>query len=294
MKPAPFAYVRPETLEEACAALASEDDARVLAGGQTLMPMLAMRLSRPALLVDVTRLKELIGIEEADDGIVVRAATVQVDALRSDLIRREVPLLAKAMPHVGHPPTRNRGTVGGSVAHGDPSAEISLAATVLEAQIVFREEGEDEESVFLPEEFFLGPTVTSAPPGGCLTRIVFPKRPQGRVGAGFHEVASRRSDYAYASAAAQLVFDEAGSCTEARLGIGSVGDVPVKVEADALCGTAAGDGEIREVVHEALRDLEVVDDLHATASYRRRAAGALAERALREARDEALGARNAD
>ncbi|ESR26847.1 FAD binding domain-containing protein [Lutibaculum baratangense] len=289
MKPAPFSYVRPSSLDEACAALASEEDARVLAGGQTLMPMLAMRLSRPTLLVDITRIAELIGIEEQGSSIVVRAATVQAYALRSELIAREVPLLAKALPNVGHPPTRNRGTVGGSVAHGDPSAEISLAATVLEAGIVFRD-GEDETS-FLPEEFFIGPTVTMAPMGGCLTRIVFPKKPSGRVGTGFHEVASRRSDYAFASAAAQLVFDEDGTCSEARLGIGSVGDVPVKVDVDGLVGGAADDAAIRDVVAEALRDLEAVDDLHATASYRRRAAAALAERALREARDEALESR---
>lgn len=253
------------------------------------MPMLAMRLSRPSLLVDVTRLSELIGIEDSGHGIVVRSATRQADALASDLIRQQVPLLARAMPHVGHPPTRARGTVGGSLAHGDPSAEIALAAVILGATIHFREGAETQE--FAAGDFFLGPTVTMAPMGGCLTHVVFPRRPEGRVGAAFHEVASRRGDYAFASAGAQITLDEEGRCLSAVLGIGSVGDVPVAVDVSQLAGTTLGEAEIRDAVAAALEGLEVVEDLHATASYRRRAAARLAAMALTEARDEAHGTR---
>ncbi|MBM9593189.1 FAD binding domain-containing protein [Roseitranquillus sediminis] len=286
MKAAPFEYIRPASVEEARAALGADPDSRVLAGGQTLVPMLAMRLSRPSVLVDVSRLADLRGIEESGERVVIRAATRQAEALRSDLVRREVPLLAAALPHVGHPPTRARGTVGGSVAHGDPSAEISLAATVLGATIHFlSDEGEEE---FAPEDFFFGPTVTAAPMGGLLTHVAFPKRPKGRVGAGFREVASRRGDYAFASAGAQVVLDGDGSCTEARLGIGSVGDAPVAVDVSELAGGTLSQQDIQAAVAEALEGLDCVDDLHATATYRRRAAARLAEQALAEARDAAL------
>ena len=287
MKIAPLSYLRPRLIEEACEALASDEDARIIAGGQTLIPMLAMRLSRPSLLVDVSRIEEMIGVEVVGDRVVVGAATRQAAALGCEGLARDVPLLAKALPHVGHPPTRCRGTIGGSIAHGDPSAEISLVAAVLDARIVFRDGGEDV--TFAPEDFFIGPTVTSAPPAGCLVRVTFPKRPDGRVGTGFCEIASRRSDYAFASAAAQVVLDDDGSCLEVRLGVGSVGDVPERRDIDALCGSQLSDGEIEEAVGTALADLETVDDLHASASYRRRAAARLAGMALREARDDAGG-----
>ncbi len=286
MKPAPFSYVRPKTVDEACEALASDSDSRVIAGGQTLVPMLAMRLARPTLLVDVTRISDLHGIRETDQGIEIGAVTRQFEALASSLIGRKVPLLAKALPHVGHPPTRARGTVGGSIAHGDPSAEIALAATILGATICYRDA--DEEVDLLPEDFFLGPTLTSAPMGGCLTRVVFPKRPDGRVGAGFQEIASRRSDYAFASAGAQVELDDDGICVGALLGVGSIGDVPTAIDISSLCGSRLDDEDIQDVVAAALSDIEAVDDLHATASYRRRAASRLAFLALVEARDAAL------
>ncbi|MCU4652023.1 FAD binding domain-containing protein [Roseibacterium sp. SDUM158016] len=287
MKPAQFDYARPKTVEEACGILAADMDARVLAGGQTLVPMLAMRLSRPSVLVDITRIAGLQGIACSDDTVEIGAVTRQAAALASEVIRAEVPLLAKALRHVGHPPTRCRGTVGGSVAHGDPSAEIPLAVTVLGAEIVFvGEDGEEER--FAPEDFFIGPMLTTAPMGGLLTRLVFPRRAAAPTGTGFREVASRRSDYAFASAGAQVVLNADGTCAEARLGIGSVGDTPVAVDISGLSGTRLTAQDIRGAVVEALSDLETVDDLHATASYRKRAAVRLAELALAEARDDAL------
>jgi len=288
MKAASFSYQRPSTVAEACEALSADPEARVLAGGQTLVPMLAMRLSRPSMLVDVTRLDALKTITATDDGIEIGAAVRQAQALVSDLIAREVPLLAAALPNVGHPPTRARGTIGGSIAHGDPSAEIALAATILDASIVFQVDDETEE--FAPEEFFIGPTVTMAPMGGLLTGLVFPKRPDGAVGVGFREIASRRSDYAFASAGAQVRLNDDGSCAEALLGIGSVGDVPVAVDISDMIGTRITAADIKGAVDAALTDLECVDDLHATATYRHRAATRLAVQALTDARDQATGA----
>ena len=286
MKPAPFDYIRPSTVEEACAALAADPDARVLAGGQTLMPMLAMRLARPSAVVDVTRIAALKGIETDGGAVRIAAATTQAAALESAIVAREVPLLALALSHVGHPPTRARGTVGGSIAHGDPSAEIALAAAILGATIVYRD-GDDEEH-FAPEDFFIGPTITAAPLSGLLTHVLFPRRPEGRVGVGFREVAARRGDYAVASAGAQIVVDDDGLCRSVRLGIGSVGDAPVAFDLDALEGGWLTPGEVTEAVETALADLDCVEDLHATEAYRRRAAARLAVQAIADARRSAL------
>lgn len=135
MKPAPFEYVRPDSLAEACEILAADEDARIIAGGQTLIPMLAMRLARPTRLVDILRLKELKGVRSEDGAIVIGAVTRQVEVERSEEVHRRLPLLIKALPWIGHPPTRNRGTVGGSMANADPSAEIPLVAVTLGAEI---------------------------------------------------------------------------------------------------------------------------------------------------------------
>ena len=136
MKPAPFDYVRPDTLAQACVLLATDEDARLIAGGQTLVPMLAMRLARPAKLIDILRLPELAGIRQEKDAVVVGATTRQAQAERDPVIKASVPMLSLVLPWVGHPPTRNRGTIGGSIAHADPSAEIPLVTVTLGAEIV--------------------------------------------------------------------------------------------------------------------------------------------------------------
>src|SRR5580693_5221747 len=139
MKAAPFDYVRPATVEEACACLAADADAVIIAGGQTLVPMMAMRLARPSRLVDIARIPELHGIREDGTAVVIGAATRQVTATESETIGAKLPLLAAALPFVGHAATRARGTVGGSVANADPAAEIPLVLTTLRGSIVLRE-----------------------------------------------------------------------------------------------------------------------------------------------------------
>ncbi|MEX0407845.1 FAD binding domain-containing protein [Aquibium sp. LZ166] len=286
MKPAPFDYFRPASIGEACAFLAANPEARVLAGGQTLIPMLSMRLARPSALVDVTRMRELKGIDLAGYTLRIGAATTQAEALDSALVAREAPLLRLALSNVGHPPTRVRGTIGGSIAHADPSAEIALAATILGASIVYRDG--DEEIRFEPVDFFIGPTITTAPPSGLLTHVAFPRRPKGRVGAGFREIAARRGDYAVASAGAQVVLRDDGTCASIALGVGGVGDVPVNVDLSELDGTPFASDHVAGVVAAALADLECVGDLHATASYRRRAAIRLAMQAIGDAHQAAM------
>ncbi|MBB5050972.1 CO/xanthine dehydrogenase FAD-binding subunit [Afipia massiliensis] len=287
MKPAPFDYVRPGSLAEACGLLAADEDARVIAGGQTLVPMLAMRLARPTKLVDVLRLPELSGIREDNGSLVIGATTRQAMALNSPLIRTSVPLLALALPWVGHPPTRNRGTVGGSIANADPSAEIPLVAVTLGAEI---EAATPDGPVSTPaDDFFIGPMLTTIGIGECLSAVRFPVWTHKRIGVGFHEISARSSDFAFVSAAAQIAVDEDGRCLEAALGIGGVGDRPLKLDVSSLLGTRLDKKTLADAIAVAAVDLDATDDLHASADYRRRVAVTLCTRALEDARDRANG-----
>src|SRR3981189_1552723 len=167
MKPAPFDYVRPASLAEACALLAADQDARLIAGGQTLVPMLAMRLARPARLIDILRLPELAGIREENGTIVVGATTRQAQAERDPVIRASVPMLERVLPCVGNPPTHNRGTVGGSIANADPSAEIPLVAVTLGADILLATT--DGPTSMAADDFFISPLLTSLGQGECVS-----------------------------------------------------------------------------------------------------------------------------
>jgi carbon-monoxide dehydrogenase medium subunit len=286
MKPAPFGYVRAATVAEACAQLEDDENARILAGGQSLIPMLAMRLARPSRLVDIARIPELTGIREAGGHLSIGAATRQAAAERDPLLAGKVPLLAKALPWVGHAPTRNRGTIGGSVANGDPAAEIPLVAVTLDATLIVETVAGTSE--LAAREFYLGPMVTALPKGAVLTCVRFPVRDAGRVGHAFHEVAARRSDFALVAAAAQVALDSEGRCTGLALGIGGACAIPVPIDAaDALIGSHLEEGAVREAVEAATAGLETVRDHHASAAWRKRVAAALARRAILDARGEA-------
>jgi CO/xanthine dehydrogenase FAD-binding subunit len=282
MKPAPFDYVRPDTLAEACALLAGDEDARLIAGGQTLVPMLAMRLARPARLIDILRLPELAGIREESGAVVVGATTRQAHAERDPVIRASVPMLARVLPWVGHPPTRNRGTVGGSIANADPSAEIPLVAVTLGADIMLATP--DGPTSMPADDFFIGPMLTTIGQGECVSAIRFPVWPQPRIGVGFFEISARRSDFAFVAAAAQVALDEEGRCLDAALGVGGVGDRPLRLDVSSLVGTELDARSIAAAVDAASDDLEAMSDLHASAAYRRRVARVLCIRALEQAR----------
>lgn len=291
MKPAPFDYVRPDSLGEACAILASDEDTRIIAGGQTLVPMLAMRLARPARLVDILRLKELHGISTEENAIVIGAVTRQVEVERSEIIRRSLPLLAKALPWVGHPPTRNRGTVGGSIANADPSAEIPLVAITLGAEI---EIANPSDRTRMPaDEFFIGPMLTAVIPGDCVCAVRLPLWTQARVGTGFHEVSARRSDFAFVAAAAQVALDQVGRCIAATLGLGGVGDRAIRIDVAPLVGNVPTREAITDIVRAATKALDASSDLHASADYRRRVAATLGIRALDDAFAEAASGNGA-
>jgi CO/xanthine dehydrogenase FAD-binding subunit len=290
MKATEFDYVRAGSVDEVCRLLAdASGDGKIIAGGQTLVPLLAMRLARPALVIDINKIAALQGIAVAEGRIVIKAATRQADALAEPLVARELPLLKKALAHVGHPQTRNRGTIGGSLANADPAAEIGLVARTLDVEIAAR--SITGERSIAAEDFFAGAMTTSLNAEDCLTEVRVPAwREPGRRGTGFAEMSMRQSDFALVAAACQLVLDDSGVCRRIALGIGGAETVPVRASAAEarLVGTRLETADIDAAMAEVQAALSPLSDTHASADYRRRVAGALAARAVAEARDEAL------
>jgi CO/xanthine dehydrogenase FAD-binding subunit len=279
-------------LGEAASLLAANEDARIIAGGQTLVPMMAMRLARPSLLIDIAHIEGLSGIREDGEAVVVGAMTRQAAAEKSLIVREKLPLLAAALPWVGHAPTRNRGTVGGSVANADPAAEIPLILVTLEGEMFWH--GNSGQGRKKASEFFAGPMSTELPVGAILTEVRFPVWQGSMIGVGFHEASARRSDFAYVSAAAQVQLDEAGRCIRCSVGIGGATPFPVRLNAAcaALEGSTLEEKDMVAALAPDIAALDIMVDGHATPAYRRRVAAALAKRALIDARDAALGARS--
>lgn len=288
MKSAPFEYIRPGSLAEACELLVNDEDARAIAGGQTLVPMLAMRLARPTKLIDILRLPELAGVRREFGAVVVGATTRQAQAEHDPLIKASVPMLARVLPWVGHPPTRNRGTVGGSIANADPSAEIPLVAVTLGAEIIMATT--QGPTAMTADDFFIGPMLTAISPGECVSAIRFPVWAHKRIGVGFFEISARKSDFAFVAAVAQVALDDDGRCLEITLGVGGVGDRALKLNVSQLIGTRLEAASIADAVNALSIDMDASSDLHASAAYRRRVAVVLCNRAIEAARNEA-GAR---
>ena len=287
MKAAPFDYVRPASLAEACAILAADEDARPISGGQTLVPMMNMRLARPGKLVDIAHLPELGGISLKGESLLIGAAVRQAVAERSGEVSKHVPLLAAALPWVGHQPTRNRGTVGGSVANADPAAEIPLVLVTLGGSI--RATGTGGTRDIAARDFFEGLMATALEDGELVCALSFPVWSEKRIGTGFHEISARKSDFAYVSAAAQVAVDDTGTCTRCVLGLGSAAPVPVFLAtASAMVSAGVTDrSEIAAALATDVAALDVMTDGHASEAYRRRVALTLAQRALDDALDAA-------
>jgi CO/xanthine dehydrogenase FAD-binding subunit len=287
MKPAPFEYSRPGNIDEACALLEADDGARLIAGGQTLVPLMAMRLARPTRLIDIARIPGLSYVRDEGSGIVIGATTKQQVVESDPIVRAKLPLLAKVIPFVGHGATRARGTVGGSLANGDPAAEIVLVAATLGATLTWREGGKTVDMA--ASDFFLGPMVTSLPIAACLASVRFPVWPEPRIGVGFHEVNARQSDFAFVSAAAQVAIGPDGRCVRAAIGIGAATAVPFRLNAveDSLKDQRFDEAAVRDAVRAALAGVETMADLHASADYRRRVAVTMAMRAITDAFQDA-------
>jgi carbon-monoxide dehydrogenase medium subunit len=285
MKPAAFDYHRPDSLDEALA-LFSElgADAKPLAGGQSLVPAMNFRLARPGVLVDLNRIESLAGIEEtADGGLRIGAMTRQRAVERSPAVARRAPLLADAMPWIAHPQIRNRGTIGGSLAHADPSAELPAVMLALDARIVVRSRAGAR--TIAASEFFTGILSTALEPTELLTAVELPP-PREHAGAAFVEVARRHGDYALVGVGAVIVLDRGGACSEARVALLSIGDTPVLARAAmaVLAGQRPGATAIEEAARAAAeRDVDPPADIHASSAYRRHLTRVLVGRALRSA-----------
>ena len=268
--------------------LASDESARVIAGGQTLVPMMAMRLARPTLLIDISRITELSYIRADGDAISIGATTRQCLLERDALIAAKLPLLAHAIPFIGHAATRARGTVGGSLANADPAAELPLLAVTLDAVLEYRTGGRTEK--IAARDFYIGPMTTALSGDAVLISARFPVWP-GKVGIGFHEVNARRSDFAFVAAAAQVEMDRSGKCKRIAIGVGAATDFPIRLASaeQKLKDSTLDASIVKSAIVEALADIVPLSDLHASAEYRRRVAANLAVRAVDDARLRASG-----
>jgi CO/xanthine dehydrogenase FAD-binding subunit len=288
LKAAPFEYHRAASLAEACALLATHgDSAKLLAGGQSLVPMMAIRLLRPAWLVDINEIVALKFVRTERDAAVTGACTRQCVIERDDEVAARVPLLRQALAWVGHIQTRNRGTVGGSLAHADPSAELPLAAQVLGAKVVLR--SSKAARTLEAGAFFTGPMSTAVRADECLEEIHWPVWSEKCTGSAFTEIAIRHGDFAMVAAAAQIALDADGRCMRAAFGLGGAAGTPLAFPkiAARLVGTKLEDKAIADVASDAAKETDPGGDLHATKEYRRHLARVLAGRVLREARERA-------
>jgi carbon-monoxide dehydrogenase medium subunit len=286
MKPPPFTYHRPASLEEALALLGEHgEQAKILAGGQSLVPLLSLRLAHPSHLVDINRLNgTLTQIGDQGGGLTIGALVRQRSAERSAAVKQGCPLLAEALPLIGHTQIRNRGTICGNLAHADPASELPAVALAMGAQLVASSRSRGERTI-PADSFFNGLFSTALEPDELLTQVKLPAWPQG-AGWSFQEVARRHGDFALAGVAAVVQLDASGSvCSDVRLAAIGVGPAPVRgrgAEA-ALRGQAMSPDAVNSAAEALSKEIDPITDLQATAAYRRHVTGVLARRALEEA-----------
>jgi carbon-monoxide dehydrogenase medium subunit len=286
MKLPQVGYEAPKTVSEALELLAEyEDEASVLAGGQSLIPLLALRLAHPAALIDINGIDELYGVSAAHGWVTIGAMTREYVAEESHTITDAVPLLAAALPLIGHEAIRSRGTIGGSMAHADPAAELPAVALALGAELVVR--GPSGERVVPAAEWFEGYLTTSRRPDELLTQVRFPAAGRG-TGISFQEVARRHGDFAIVGLAASLTLSD-GTITDARLALAGMSDVPVRAAGaeDLLVGERPSTELFDEAARRATGDMDPPADLHGSSDYRKKVAAALVRRGLRAAADNA-------
>ncbi len=282
MKPPKFDYHAPKTVDEALALLTRYDgEAKILAGGQSLMPLLNFRLSRPAALVDLNRIPALAYIKEVDGSVRFGAMTRQRAIEFSPVVARRLPLLTEATRWVGHLPIRTRGTIGGSIAHADPSAEYPAVLTALDGEVVAR--GPKGERVLKPRDFFQTYLTTSLAADEILTEVRLPATPAG-AGYAFEEFARRHGDFAIIGIAAVIV-REGSRCTMARLATAGAGPIPVRLRAaeEILEREGLGDDALARAAAKAQELVQPDGDIHASADYRRHLTGVLTGRAVKRA-----------
>ena len=286
MKLPPVEYEAPTTVAEAIDLLAEHlDEASVLAGGQSLIPLLALRLARPAVLIDINGIAELSGVSATNGWVAIGAMTREYVADNSEAVADTVPLLAAALPLIGHEAIRSRGTIGGSLAHADPAAELPAVARALDAEFVVC--GQSGERVVPAAEWFEGYFMTSRRPDELLVEVRFPAAERG-TGISFQEVARRHGDFAIVGLAASLTLSD-GAISDARLAFAGLSDVPVRAAAaeDLLVGERPSTELFDEAARRATSDVNPPADLNGSSDYRKTVAATLVRRGLRAAADNA-------
>jgi CO/xanthine dehydrogenase FAD-binding subunit len=283
MKPASFKYIAAASLEHALALKAEHgDDAKFLAGGQSLIPTMNFRLARPAILIDINEITELAGIRSSIGATRVGALTRYRALQRDAAFARMFPLISEALPHIAHPQIRNRGTIGGNLSHADPASELPAIAVALGAR--FRVQAAKQERWVEASDFFVGALTTGLKPDEMLVEIQLPPA-KPRTGACFMEIARRRGDFAIVGAAVMLTLGERDECIDVRLTFCGVGETPIDASsaADALVGHQPAEAAFIDVAKSVQAMIDPGGSVHATADYQRHIAGVLTERALQTA-----------
>jgi carbon-monoxide dehydrogenase medium subunit len=287
MKPAAFDYYRPRTLDEALSLLMEHgSDAKPLAGGQSLIPAMNFRLATPAVLIDLNALNTLDYLKQEADGLHVGSMTRQRTVERSALAAKAAPLMIETLPFVAHVAIRNRGTIGGSLAHADPAAELPAVMLALDAK--FRLRSNARSRTVAADDFLVGLFTTAIEPGELLAEVIIPN-PAPRTGFAFREISRRHGDFALAGVAVAVTVDGDGRCSTARIALLSVGDraMVAQLAAQALIGQTPSVEAIRAAADAAAQEIDPPSDIHASAKYRRQLVNVLTRRALAQAFDGA-------
>jgi CO/xanthine dehydrogenase FAD-binding subunit len=289
MKPIAFEYFSPGSVAESIELLERYgEEAKLIAGGQSLVPMMNFRLARPSVLIDINGIKELGYIREEGDELVIGALTREYDLEESPLVKDKCPILAKAISFIGHSTIRNRGTIGGSLVHADPSAELPTVITTLDAEMKIV--GPSGERTLGSKDFFLTYLTSFLEPSEILTEIRIPVLP-AKTGWSFMETSRRSGDFFLAAVSTILFMEDSGICKEARISLGGVGSTPIRAEeAEALlAGQELTEALIEEAGRLAIEATDAESDYHASAEYRRNLTGVFVRRTLREALTVAKG-----
>ena len=288
MKPAPFRYIAARTLEQALALKAEYgEEARFLAGGQSLVPTMNFRLTQPAVLIDINPLTQLAGIQKSGpESLHIGALTRYRDLERDPATARDLPLVAEALPHIAHPQIRNRGTIGGNLAHADPASEMPAIVVALAARL--RAQSTRGERWIAASEFFTGALVTALAADEMLVEVELPVA-KPRSGACFMEVARRRGDFALIGVACTVRIDDDGRCAEARIGLCNAGDKPILAgdAGQSLAGRPISTAQIDQAAELVQRAIDPGGSIHASKEFQRHLAGVLTKRALIEANKRA-------
>ena len=291
MKPPRFDYVAPKSLDEALTSLAQHGaGAKILAGGQSLIPLLNFRLSHPEVLIDINRIADLAYVRVRDDDLAIGALTRQHAVERSDIVKARVPILTEACRFIGHAPIRHRGTIGGNLAHADPASELPAVMLALEAHLDVA--SKQATRSITADRFFTGPLITSLHPGEIVIGVRIPALPP-RTGGAFVEMARRAGDYALVGVAALVTLDGSARCERVRIALCGVGPTPIRATAaeQALTGQVPTAATLDEAATRAAAATNPLSDVHGSAEFRKKLARHFARQAIATALERAEGSR---